>query len=79
MTGLTEDDLSRLIAGLMLTRNMTQSVTAALEDEARIIAALSDESDTRMLLDVATADIAKLRGMLGAANASFTVLLANRQ
>ena len=64
MTGLTEDDISRLIAGLMLTQNMVSSEaapTAPTEQMLRIIAALRDESDTQMLLDVARADIERLK------------------
>ena len=59
MTGLTEDDLSRLTAGLMLTQNMVSSEatpTAPTEQMLRIIAALRDETNTRMLLDVAKQD-----------------------
>ena len=60
MTGLSERDMYRLQTGLALTRNMTQSVTVALEDEARIMTALRNESSTQMLLDVARGDIKKL-------------------
>ena len=63
MTGLTDDDISRLIAGLILTQNMVSSgatPTAPTEQMLRILAALRDESDTRMLLDVAKQDISIL-------------------
>ena len=64
MTGLMEDDLSRLFAGLMLTRKAnadSERKIADIEQEERIIAALRDESDTQMLLDVALGDLAMLR------------------
>ena len=63
MTGLTETDIKRLIAGLILTRKENadpERKTADAEQETRVMTVLRDESDTRMLLDVARGDIKKL-------------------
>ena len=63
MTGLTPDDIALLILGMILTRT-AKGEPAALPpggQEERIIAALRDESDTQMLLDVARADIERLK------------------
>ena len=63
MTGLTPDDIALLILGMILTRT-AKGEPAALPpggQEERIVAVLRDESDTRMLLDVARADIEILR------------------
>ena len=72
MTGLTPDDLSRVIDGFMWTRLVDKygapcNDAQDAEQETRIIAALSDESDTQMLLEVAKHDMAKLRSELDAA------------
>ena len=62
MPGLSEDDLKRLITGLILTRPWNSDRFRYDEDQtARIVAILRDESDTRMLLDVARADIERLK------------------
>ena len=63
MTGLTETDIKRLIAGLILTRKANGDVLCddrEATQEMRIVAALRDESDTRMLLDVAKSEIVTL-------------------
>ena len=70
MTGLTPDDISRLIAGLELTRYGYSAIGRATDakQEVRIVAVLRDESDMRMLLDVALRDLAMLRLNMEAAN-----------
>ena len=60
MTGLTEADITRLVAGLILTRGVYSSLSQNAESETRIIAALRDETDCRMLLDVAKSEIVTL-------------------
>ena len=78
MTGLTEDDLSRLIDGLRLTQNMVSSEatpTAPTEQMLRIIAVLRDESDTRMLIESAKADIVSARSQLVEAKAEIESLI----
>ena len=63
MTGLTPDDISRLKAGLVLTRRRdADGLLDGCEttQEARIMAILRDDSDARMLLDVARAEIGRL-------------------
>ena len=68
MTGLTPDDILRLMTGLSLTRKWNADrETADAEQEARIVAVLRDDSDARMLLEVAKQDMAKLRSELDAA------------
>ena len=70
MTGLTPDDISRLIAGLELTRYGYSAIgrVADAKQEVRIAAALRGESNTQMLLDVARADIDRLRLVTEAAD-----------
>ena len=71
MTGLTPDDISRLIAGLILTRKERHDPERKIpedQQEARIITELLNESSTQMLLDVARADIRRLRQLLTAAD-----------
>ena len=68
MTGLTDDDIARIITGLMVTRPWHPN--ADMEQMERIRAALRDESDTRMLLDVARQDMAQLRSELDATKAN---------
>ena len=63
MTGLTEADITRLIAGLILSRKAgatPERKTQDAEQETRIIPALYDETDTRMLLEVAKSEIVTL-------------------
>ena len=61
MTGLTEADIQRVIDGFMWTRKVDARGALCHKDqdaeqETRILAALRDETDTRMLLDVARQD-----------------------
>ena len=60
MTGLTEADITRLVVGLILTRKAgatPERKTRDAEQETRIIPALYDETNYRMLLDVARQDL----------------------
>ena len=70
MTGLTPDDIALLILGMILTRTAKGEPAAfpAFGRENRIIAALRDEADARMLLDVARGDLAKLERQIGDVN-----------
>ena len=54
MTGLTEADIQRVKEALALTCYSGRNDT---EQDAKIIAALRDETDCRMLLDVARQDL----------------------
>ena len=69
MTGLTKADIQRVIDGFMWTRKVDARGALCHKDqdaeqETRIIAALRDETDTRMLLDVARQDGARDRAAL---------------
>ena len=71
MTGLTEADINRVMAGLALTGTSPFDP----EQTLRIYAVLYDESDTRMLIESAKADIVSARSQLAEAKAEIESLI----